>query len=427
MAQTYEKNGSFVELLGSPRVFVHEINTLPGFEKIIPKVDGIEKYDRVLAISGPNDVVFLKTKPEEAYVRWLEEVGFGTRKVVVLAGEENETLPERILKNGARKKLEALLKNDKKQAVLSPYYGGELEKQISDYLGLFMYAETEAVKKFDSKINFKNLCRDIGVPVIGDTIFNAEQGVPELLKLIYNMMAYKTGKVVVRGEYGASASTTYIFNSLDLSLAEEIIKNSKPDERYLIEPFYTASSSPSSVWFITKDRKIVHLKTSNQLLDGGISHIGNEFPVKFNERYVNELSFHIAKHIAKEGFMGPFGIDYVETERGMYATECNPRVTGAMYPWELVNKLEKKHGLIKAARSENIHLPKKGVKFEELKTVWKDALYDGTRNLGVVFPFNVGPISEGKITILGTGSSKEEVDFLFGNIKSDLRKLMHLS
>ncbi|MFQ6126892.1 MAG: ATP-grasp domain-containing protein, partial [Candidatus Heimdallarchaeota archaeon] len=289
-------------------------------------------------------------------------------------------------------------------------------------LGLYMYAKPDVVQRFDSKINFKHLCREVGVPVVEYAIFKTRQGVHELVQLI-KMMSNKTGKVIVRGEYGASASTTYVLDRLDYSLINEIVASSKPEDRYLVEPFYKTLSSPSSVWFITKIRTIVLLRTSNQLLEEGISHAGNEFPVQFAEEQVNRYSFRIAKRLAEEGFLGPFGIDYIETEKGLYATECNPRVTGAMYPWELVSILEKK-GSIKAARSENIHLPRKGLTFEALKKLWKNVLYNGHNGKGIIVPYNVGPISEGKVTVLGTGSSKKEVDSLFKNIKSRLINLI---
>ena len=83
-------DGSFIELLGSPRVFIHDINTLPGFEKIIPQVDGIEKYDRATAVARPQDVVIVKTPPEKDYLQWLYEVRLGTKNIVVLQGQFHE-------------------------------------------------------------------------------------------------------------------------------------------------------------------------------------------------------------------------------------------------------------------------------------------------------------------------------------------------
>lgn len=417
----YEKSGSFVDLLGSPIVFIHDINTLPKFSKIISQVDGIDKYERTLSVARSEDVVITKYPPDRTYLQWLEKVGLGSKKIIVLNGKPQETLPERIMKYQIKDELRTFLGNRKVRAIVSPYYGGSLEQQASSYLELEMYAKTETVKKFDSKINFKNLCRKIGVPVITDTIFTVNskvKGIQHLLEIIKEKMA-ETGKVIVKGEYGASASTTYVFDRIDSSLLKEIIISSQLGDRYLVEPFYNSLSQPSSVWFISSDRRIVHLKTSNQILDEETSHIGNEFPVDFDEDKIQKLSSKIANHLNMEGFIGPFGIDYVETRNGMFAAECNPRVTGAMYPWELVHRLES-NGSIKAARAENIHLPRRGLCFKDLMKIWDDVLYDTRDEVGVIVPFNVGPVSEGKVTVLGTGSSKNDVHSLFEYIKSNL-------
>ena len=83
---SFENNGSFVDLLGSPIVFLHEINTLPNFSKIISQVEGIEKYDRAISIARPDDVILTKTQPEKAYLDWLRSVNLGTDKIIVLNG-----------------------------------------------------------------------------------------------------------------------------------------------------------------------------------------------------------------------------------------------------------------------------------------------------------------------------------------------------
>ena len=91
-----------------------------------------------------------------------------------------------------------------------------------------------------------------------------------------------------------------------------------------------------------------------------------------------------------------------------------------MYPWELVHRLESNGSSIKAARAENIHLPRRGSCFKDLLKTWGDVLYDAHNEAGVIVPFNVGPVAEGKVTVLGTGSSENEVNDLFEYIKSNL-------
>ncbi|MHA1936978.1 MAG: hypothetical protein ACXABV_07725 [Candidatus Thorarchaeota archaeon] len=416
--EEYTRNGSLVESLGIQRVFAHDIDTLRGFSEIIDQVPGIRKYDRAIAIARSEDVVFLKSAPDRAYLQWLSEVGLGCRNLVVISGREDMSLPERIMKNGSKNQLDRLLGDSRFGVVFSPYYGGRLEKRASEYLGLFMYSNTEVAEEMDNKIGFKLLCRKMGIPVVEDSIIDTEMTISEMVLVIRHWLD-RTGRVILRGEYGASASTLHVLNHIDPTFLQKL-KNSCPSRtRFLVEPFFDTLSSPSSVWFIKRDGSIVHLRTSNQILENGISHLGNEFPVQFDEGFVDKMSFRFAQYLARKGFIGPFGLDYIETENGMYATECNPRMTGAIYPWELVFLLEQK-GPVRAARSENIALPLEYRKFEILRQIWSDVLYDGKSSEGVIIPYNVGPIRTGKITVLCTGSSSEAVRRTFSYIKSRL-------
>jgi hypothetical protein len=424
--QYHENFGSFVELLGSPVVFLHEINTLPNFSKIISQVDGIEKYDRAVPIARPDDVILTKVQPDPSYLKWLESQDFGTKKIVVLNGKPTETLPERVIKNGTKFTVHSHLGACNNDAILSPYFGGTLEHQVSRYLNLTMYADPKIVHKYDSKINFKTMCRRLGVPVINEDHFTLksknEKGLEGLVNVIRKRID-ETGKVIVRGEYGASASSTYIIDCLTSPKLQELIIASNLGDRFLVESFYDTYADPSAVLFISNDKRIFHLRTSNQILDTETSHIGNEFPVQFDEKQVNDYSLTIAKQFASEGFIGPFGIDYISTKSGIFAAECNPRITGAMYPWELVKRLEERDSYIRAARAQNIHLPRKGFNFSDLQRVWSSILYTDEESEGIVFPFNVGPLSDGKVTVLGTGSSLHEVDAVLDYAKSSLNSL----
>ncbi|MHA2384662.1 MAG: hypothetical protein ACXAEE_00475 [Candidatus Thorarchaeota archaeon] len=416
--EAYIRHGSLVESLGNQRVFVHDIDTLRGFGDIIHQVPGIRKYDRAIAIARSEDVVFLKSAPDKAYLQWLGEVGLGSRNLVVISGREDMSLPERIMKNGSKNQLDMLLGDSRSSAVFSPYYGGRLEKRASEYLGLFMYSNTEVAEDMDNKIGFKLLCRKMGIPVVEESIIDTEMTESEIARAIERWLG-RTGKVILRGEYGASASTIHVLDHIDSEFLRNLVKSCPYRTRFLVEPFYDTISSPSSVWFVKRGGSIVHLRTSNQILENGISHLGNEFPVQFDDDFVDRMSFRFAQHLARIGFIGPFGLDYIETENGMFATECNPRMTGAIYPWELVYLLEQK-GPVRAARSENITLPQEYRKFEKLRQVWADVLYDGKSSEEVIIPYNVGPIRTGKITVLCTGSSTEVVKRTFSYIKSKL-------
>ena len=113
----------------------------------------------------------------------------------------------------------------------------------------------------------------------------------------------------------------------------------------------------------------------------------------------------------------------IEYNNKFFAVECNPRVTGANYPWELVSLLNNKNDPqdhVKYARAENIHLNRMGLSFQDLMVFWGKFLYTGDSPNGILIPFNVGPLASGKVTVLGTGSNLEELEEIFFIFLEDL-------
>ncbi len=404
--------GSYVELLGARRVFAHDVMTIPGIERILDSVPDAYLYDRVVPVAREGDVVCLREDAEDAYLDWLEAAGLGTRNVCALPGPPKEAVSDRIVRVEAKGEIEKILRGRSEPAVFAPYFAGEPERKASGYLEIPMYSDTRLAWKFNSKIQFKSMCRTLGVPVLRSAVFCVDEGAEALAARVGDMLE-ETGVACIRGEHSSSASAMYFFPKVDEDLIRKVLRESDKGERYVVEPFCKVLSSPSSTWFITREKKIYHLRTSNQILERGVVHCGNEFPVTFDVSLTKDYSLKIARHYLEESFVGPFGFDFIETEKGLFATECNPRVTGAMYPWEIVHVLEKRHGRIAAARSQNLHLPEGNAGFSYLQGIWKDLLYDGRRKDGVLVPFNVGPLKGGKVTVVGTGASRDDVHELF--------------
>jgi len=393
-------------MMNCPTIFLHDISTLPGYEKV-GFIIGIDRYDRVLSIARPQDLVLLKEQPDQDYLAWLEEVGLGKRNVLVL-DDKDGTLPERVLHPDVKNAVTTWHDSQQARAIISPYYCGSLEERASTYLGIPMYASSKATELFNSKIHFKNLCNQIGVKTIEGTIVEIGRDNEKLRDALYQY-GVSSGRVIIRGEYGASGSSVHIAEKPED--AETVIAKSIDGDRYLVEPFLKVSSSPSSLWFVTKNGKCAHMRTSDQILDHGIVHEGNNVPPQYDEHVINDIAFEIVHAMSNQGFIGALGIDFIVTNQGIFPTECNPRFTGASYPWELLNRIEQQVH-IPYARAKNIHVSR-DMTFAKLRMLWKDVLYDGKRFDGVVLPFNVGPLRDGKISVLGLSSSASQLDTMF--------------
>lgn len=178
------------------------------------------------------------------------------------------------------------------------------QRRVGKPLKLKMYANTDLILKYDSKINFKNLCREGGVPVVDDVILVGKHiySDSELVEKYEKILEFKkkTGTLIIKGEYGVSGSKTNVINEFDFSTMKEFLKNCNKDERLIVGTLNKRSSSTSSIWFITTNEDCKLVKTSNQLLTNDIVYCGNEFPEPFNDKVVTSLTFEITKRLAEE-------------------------------------------------------------------------------------------------------------------------------
>ncbi|MBI1970159.1 ATP-grasp domain-containing protein [Candidatus Woesearchaeota archaeon] len=422
------KTASYLDLLGSPRIFVHDLSVLPTYQKIPKYLLGEGKFDRAVAIAQPEDVVLLSEKPDPDYVHWLQSVGLGTRHLIMLPGKKTDPLVNRLLHHSVKKTLNIALNNQKKNsqkknvvknAVLAPYYADKQVAKIGKQLGIPVYASPALSEKLSGKVYFEQMCKRIGIPILKDTIFHVDDGLERFQSIIKHAIK-TTDQVIIRGDFGSGGKVTFVIDDNKPETVQNIFLRTHHHELYIIEPFFNAICSPSSLWFITKEGKIFHLQTSLQLIEKNVMYAGNEYPGVPKNSLVQQYSYRIAKELKKEGFIGIFGIDFLETTKGVFALECNPRVTGAMYPWELVKLMEKRHGTINAARAEYIQTRR--ITFRKVQQMLETMLYDGRRAEGKVIPYNVGSLRSPhpSIALVGMGSSTKKVRELFEKVKKKL-------
>jgi hypothetical protein len=50
MQKTFEKNTSFLSFFDVPLVYLHDESILPGFEHVLPFIEGVLRYDRELTL-----------------------------------------------------------------------------------------------------------------------------------------------------------------------------------------------------------------------------------------------------------------------------------------------------------------------------------------------------------------------------------------
>jgi hypothetical protein len=405
------KNEAFADLLGQKVLFMHDVLSVRGWNP--PSTSKLQQ--RAMFLARPDDVVVFRGMPDVAYAEWLDESGFGTRNVVVADGDLTQTMTDLVISN--RLALEAVNSMlDSESAVVSHIQVSAGEQQASDSLGLFSYSNPVQIEHIDSKLRFKDLCQRLGVPVSEYALFENE-GNPRALSALISDMIGKTGRAIVRSEFRAG---NYLFDNPDPERVEKLVEEGLGN-RYLVEPLHDVSVSPSSQWFITREGRPIKLGLSKQILKigEGIAYSGNEFNHDYDDSEITESSLRIVREMAKEGFIGPLGFDFITTSDGSLATECNPRINFSIYPLNLLKELENRHGPVGVAVSKTVATSKDGT-FEDMKTSLGEMLYDGREGTGRVVPFDTGALKQGLAAFLVTGSSVEEANQLLARTERAL-------
>jgi len=155
------------------------------------------------------------------------------------------------------------------------------------------------------------------------------------------LSAYKT--VIIRGTLGESGISLYKTDGNDLPLLYREIADSG-EKVVIIEPFLKVNSSPNDQWAIGRDGEITHLGMRDQLCERGLIHVGTfKGPAVAPEvcNYITETSEKIVHHMAKSGYRGVAGIDYIVAEEGIFPIENNARFNGSSYAGMIVDNIEK--------------------------------------------------------------------------------------
>lgn len=348
------------------------------------------RCDRTLAAATANDMVVLRTKLDYEYHRWMRSVGLGTDLVVEYgASAEGLTLSELIILN-PDPIIEIIQKTGRKP-VYVPWFSTATENEAAKILGadLFGAPESETLK-YNDKASFKNICQQLNIPVIEGVSFQMKPGekgnYPQMKRIIKGFLQrYST--VILRGALGISGMSLYKTKGDDISgLYQEIADSG--EQLIIIEPFLNVASSPNDQWIISRNGNINNLGTGDQICKNGLIHTGTMSTVQHSvdvSKYIKETSFKIVSEMAKTGYIGVVGIDYIVTDEGVFPIENNARFNGSSYSMLIVDRIEKMMGKIPFWKFSKIKTA--ACSFEELKVRLDSVLYDGVKNHSI-FPFN---------------------------------------
>jgi biotin carboxylase len=291
-----------------------------------------------------------------------------------------------------------------------------MENEAAKVLGaeLFGAPESETLY-YNDKASFKIICQQLNIPVVEGVSFEMQPQNSENYRMMKNVIkrllqSYST--VIIRGTLGESGMSLYKTKGDDIAEIYHEISDSG-EKVIIIEPFLNVSSSPNDQWIISRDGSINHLGMRNQICKKGMIHTGTFNKVQIsndNSKYIKETSLKIVNKMAKTGYRGVVGIDYIVTDKGIFPVENNARFNGSSYVSIIVDNIKKLTTPIPVWKFMKIKTTP--CSFIELKERLKSALYDGVRT-NSIFPFNSNALPDtGSFSLILLAENIENISIL---------------
>lgn len=379
--------------------------------------------DRILPAATSNDLVVLRGALDHEYHKWLRTLGLGS-DFVVEYGEDamGMTLSELIINNP--EPINNVIRKAGRKPVYVPWFSSNMETVAAKVLGakLFGAPESETLK-YNDKASFKIICQQLDIPVIEGVSFEMQpqkSGNYTMMKTIVVDYLKKYENVIIRGTLGESGLSLYKTNGDEIAEIYKEISDCN-EKVVLIEPFLNASSSPNDQWIIGRNGNINHLGMRSQICIDGMIHMGtiSKFPISdANSKYIKETSRKIVDNMAKTGYIGVIGIDYIVSGEGVFPVENNARFNGSSYTIMIVERIEKLTGSIPVWKFMKFKTTP--CSFIELREHLKPNLFDGIK-INSILPYNCDSLPDtGNFSVILLAENMNQISY-FEKIMSELR------
>ncbi|MGH9879372.1 MAG: hypothetical protein ACRD5H_17210, partial [Nitrososphaerales archaeon] len=306
------------------QIFVHSVTSLENIAEIAPTAPVYP--ERSLLFARSDDIVCVSKKVDEHYLRFLHSFGIGPRNENIIVASENPqqnclmSLSDLLMNNHkALLTIRRLLKEDKK-IFLNPFIATPIEFKLAASLEtvlgkkIHLLGNPNVVDYANHKHNVKIKAIELGVPVSeGDIIELAlgKDGKPldlTPIRVAINKYIHKTGKVIIRGSYGATGSSLFIIENNPQSIEKALrdIANRTSNRIYLVEVMLKLIASPNVMMHIEPGNgRILCVSVTNQILSDNLMHEGNVCPssAKTLKEMIDSTRI-MSKGLQSEGYGG---------------------------------------------------------------------------------------------------------------------------
>ncbi len=427
------------------QIFVHSVTSLDNIAEIAPTAPVYP--ERSLLFARSDDIVCVSKKIDEQYLQFLNSFGIGPRRENIIvapeSGHQNSlmSLSDLLMSNHrAMSTIRSLIKQNKK-IFLNPFIATPKEFKLAATLEtvigmqVHLLGNPNVVDYANYKHNVRAKTVELGVPVAeGDTaeLESGKDGKPldlAPIRAAINKYILKTGRVIIRGSYGASGSSVFIVENNPESIEKALsdIADRTSNRIYLVEVMLKLVASPNIMMHIEPDNgRLLCVSVTDQILSENLIHYGNVYPsgAKTLKDMISSAR-KMSKWLQSEGYGGLVGFDFgeypnLETgELEHFLAEINPRVNAAVYPksmMECLNRQQEQKGWppIEALLSGKIKTSARS--FAELEKSYGHLFFKPEIGKGL-FPYNIGWLEHGKFNLAVFGRSRDEVVEMYEDFK----------
>ncbi len=415
-------------------VYVHGVTSIGNLAGVNLNDD---ESHRALFFAREQDIVVVPTPVDGDFAAYVGSLGLEIpldRTVVATEGVEpasSGSLAETLMSN-----LPALDKIAKMcgdaPVTLAPFISTDVEWRLAASLESLLGrpvrvqgATAALVRSANMKHVIRARAEADGVPVTPAELVRTGQasaGAAELARTIKRTLGV-TGRVVVKGSFGASGSSTFIVETEDdVAGCVAAVTGRHDNHVYIVEPLYDIVCSPNIVmWIGADDGDVSCVSVNDQCIDRRLVFAGSTFPsVATLLPEMIEAASVLTLTLQEEGFSGAAGFDFCEYEdpatgtRRFFLSELNARINGGMYATVLMERLnyaQSRRSLpsVSALRSTSVFTSP--TTFAAVQERCGELMFDPLTGAGVV-PFNPGRLAAGKIALACLGDSPGRVEEL---------------
>lgn len=429
-------SGIVDEMARSPgtNVFVHGVTSIGNLAGVNLNDD---ESHRALLFARKHDIVIVPTPVDDDFLAYVGSLGLEIpvdRIVVASDGVEpaaNGSLAETLMSNQRALESIATLCGDA-PVTLHPFISTDMEWRLAASIEALLGrpvrvlgATAALVRNANMKHVIRARAEAKGVPVTPAELVRTQHSAADSAELTAAIERTRgvTGRVVVKGSFGASGSSTFVVETeADIAGCVGAVTRRHDNDVYIVEPLYDIVCSPSIVmWIDSGGGGVSCVSVNDQCIDRRLVFAGSTYPsVASLLPGMIEAASVITRTLEEEGFSGAAGFDFCEYDdpvtgtRSFFLSELNARINGGMYATVLMERLNRAQAQrsmpsVSALRSTAVFTSP--TTFAAVRDRCGELMFNPLTGAGVV-PFNPGRLAAGKIALACFGDSPDRVEEL---------------